>query len=138
MTKPFPIQKHLKGAANSFFPFTLHAYETPHFTSSPAGFREAWMRIRPEGMSWFAYDVVIQSPTLIEFVIYGMRDTYSGGKGAEKGRFETEVDASITNKAICDRINMIAEGIRQQELANLELQIITDYAAQLQNLILEL
>ena len=109
------------------FPFTIKAIEHPHHTHSDHRFRHV-MRTLPKSESWFAYDVIIHSPTEIEFVTYGMRDTCYGGIGTERERIKTTVPASLTRQAIETKAFKLAEKRRADELAEIERLIIARYA----------
>lgn len=111
----------------NLFPFTLAAYETPHFTQNPTEFRQAFLENKPED-SWYAYDVEIQSRTCVKFTYYGMRDNFRGGIGAKKGEFTATVPSSLTDKPIADQAYRMAGEKRRLELAAAEHIIIERYA----------
>lgn len=124
----------LRQAANDFFPFTLRAQETLNYTYSPHAFREAFLSAKPEGMSWYAYDVIVRSPTKITFVVYDMRDMTYGGIGGEIGRVDWIVDPKITGQAMNDRMFALARDVRQQELEAAEMKVVAGYADQIRDL----
>lgn len=124
----------LREAANNFFPFTLRASETPHYTYSPHAFRKTFLEVKPEGLTWYAYDVIIYSPTKITFVVYDMRDTSYGGIGKEITRIDAKVSVEITAQACNERMFALARDVRQQELDASELQMIGSYADQLREM----
>lgn len=113
------------------FPFTLKARETPHFTSSPYDFRKAFLANKPESLSWFAYDVVVASPTDVEFVVYDMRDFCRGGIGKEIARFEAKVGRGVTRASIEHRALYLAQERRNAELEAAEAEVVRTYAAEI-------
>ena len=81
---------------SNFFPIHINAEETPHFTSSSYKFRPLFLANKPTGMSWYAYNVIIHSPTNVEFVVYDMFCSARGGIGKEVGSFEATASAELT------------------------------------------
>lgn len=114
-----------------FFPVTLPAHETRHFTSSAPDFREVFLKVKPDKLGWYAYDVIINSPTEVEFYVYGMRDNTYGGVGSIVGIFPAKVARKVTKKAINNRAVEMATHQRLAELAEEENKIIAGYAAKI-------
>lgn len=119
--------------AESFFPFTLHAVETPHYTSSPHAFRDAFLKAKGELAGWYAYDVTVKSRTAVEFTVYDMRDNFYGGIGKQIARFATKVSAAVTADAVERRIRDFAEVRRRDELQAAEDAIIAGYVDELRD-----
>ena len=113
------------------FPFAIKAYETPNFTSSAYEFRTAFLQAKPEKLSWYAYDVCVLSPTMVEFTVYDMRDSFYGGKGEATAAFEARVGRDVTRKAIEREAERLAIVRRQHELEAAEHAIIADYATEI-------
>jgi hypothetical protein len=113
-----------------FFPFTIPADETPHYTASCYDFRPVFMAHRPKDMTWFAYDVIVKSRDEIEFVVFDMRCNVSGGIGKEIGRIPAVVPEVLTLKHINDQARRRAIAKREWELHNAEKRIIERYTAQ--------
>jgi hypothetical protein len=111
------------------FPFTLYAEETPHFTSSSYDFRGVFLANKPAELTWFAYDVVIHSPTRIEFMVYDMRDTFFGGLGNIIANFSATVPATLTLKHMERQAMRLARARREEELLEAERKIMRGYAA---------
>lgn len=122
------VASDIAKSVRDFFPFTLAAYETPHFTRSPYDFRAAYLANRPKGESWYAYDVVVKSPTEVEFIVYDMRCNLSGGIGKEARRFKCTVAPEVTAPSIERRVQAMAVLVRQQELDRIEQAAIGGYA----------
>lgn len=110
------------------FPFTLYAEETPHFTKSSYAFRPTFLANKPTGLTWFAYDVVIKSPTNIAFVVYAMRDNIYGGLGDKIDQFPAIVPAELTRKFVEERAMLLARGRFDDELRASQRAIIKSYA----------
>lgn len=121
-------------AAAKIFPIVRKAVETPHFTSSPYSYREAFLaafkpvRDQDRRASYYAYDVIIHSRTSVEFVVYDMRDNLCGGIGDETHRLKAKVKASLTREDVEDAIYRAAELRRSAELFLAEQRIIDGYA----------
>lgn len=115
----------------SFFPFTLRAHETRHYTSSPRDFRDTFIAHKPEGLVWYAYDVEVKSATLVKFVVYDTRDTCTGGIGERIDDFEVTVPTSLTRRAIKAEALVHAKARRAVELDEVEEMIISGYADEL-------
>lgn len=113
------------------FPFTLHAEEWAAYTESPRNFREAFLAAKPEGLIWYAYDVTVQSSTLVDFTVYGMRDTVSGGVGKKVGAFSAAVSAEVTRPAIVREATRLAAARRDDEVQQREDEIIAGYVAEI-------
>lgn len=113
------------------FPFTVGAIETPGYTSSPYDFRKAFSANKPEGVVWYAYDVVVKSPTLVEFVVYSMRDMCFGGIGEQIATFDAIVDRSVTGPAMLREATRTAQYRRFQELEAAEAAIVARYAREI-------
>lgn len=114
---------------SNLFPFCLFAEETPHFTSSERDFQQTFLATKPADMSWFAYDVVILSPTQIEFIVYNMRCIASGGIGEPIANFSATVPAVLTLKHMERRAFSLARARRDEELLEAERKIVKSYAA---------
>jgi hypothetical protein len=114
-----------------FFPFTIAAEETPHYTASCYDFRPTFMAHRPKDMTWFAYDVIVKARDEIEFVVFDMRDNCSGGIGKQIGRFAAVVPEALTLKHINDEARRRAFAKREWELHNAEKRIIERYTLQI-------
>lgn len=117
-----------------FFPIKLLAYDTPGYTDSSMDFRLIFQKAKPEGLTWYAYDTIVKSPTLVEFVVYDLASNYmraeggSGRIGREIGRFEVKVSKKDTKKTMQNRALRLAEQQRHDELVAQEQQIIGSYA----------
>lgn len=59
-------------------------------------FRDEFLAVKPARMHWYAYDVLIKSPTSIVFVVYNMRDNFKGGVGDEIARLKSECSEAKT------------------------------------------
>lgn len=108
------------------FPFTLHCNDKGW---SAYEFRSSFLASKPDDLSWYGYDVIIHSRTNVEFVVYSMRNSFSGGLGREIARFSAKVPASMTNAEIERRALHLATIKREAELHAVETEIILDYAA---------
>ena len=113
------------------FPFTIPAYENPHYTESAPDFRQAFLKAKPEGVSWYAYDVEVKSPTLVEFTTYGMRDMCHGGIGARGVSFDAVVTPEVTRDAMWWHARRLAEERRMIERTQAEEEIIAGYTAEI-------
>jgi hypothetical protein len=113
------------------FPIELPAQETPHYTESDHEFRSTFIAAKPEGMSWYAYDVEVKSPTLVRFTAYGMRDSCYGGIGEARGSFEVTVAPEVTREAIEREAMRLAKARRRAELRAEEDARIKAYAGEI-------
>lgn len=128
------IEKELGRAVEKVFPFTIRAVETRHFTSSSIQFRKTFLDGRPEGETWYAYDVIVHSRTKVEFVVFGMRDLLYGGIGDEVFRFEEVVDAKLTKRPYDKRVYDLATQIFNEKARLEELEEIKHYAGRIRNM----
>lgn len=112
----------------SVFPFTLYAASDGR---SDSRFQSAFLKAKPEKLVWYCFDVIVESPTAITFIVYDMRDNTYGGKGDKIAEFKAKVDTSITKKSIDQRILYLAECMREEELERIESEAIAKYAEQI-------
>lgn len=116
----------------SIFPIELRAYETPHYTSSPYQYRDAFLEAfradpaHPRG--YYCYDVLIHSRTEVSFVAYDMRDNLSGGIGSKVWEGRATVSADLTREDVERAILWAATIQREDELRAAEAKIIEGYA----------
>lgn len=108
-------------------PVTLQAYETEYGKQYALSFYQLWMENKPPNLSWYVYDVIIHSPTKVEFISHRMLDTAFGGVGDENGRFIVECDQSLTRPHIESKARELAREKRRVELAAIETEIIEQY-----------
>lgn len=114
------------------FPFFENATEMRDGSLfSPREFYAAYMEAKPEGLSWFGYDVEVRSPTEVTFYVLDMADFARGGRGRVVKQISAKVDQSVTKKAIERRLWTIAVEKRKQELRDAEDRIIAGYADEL-------
>lgn len=113
------------------FPFTLSAHDNGHFVSSPRGFDAAFKAAKPEGLSWYAFDVTVHSPTEVTFTPYGMACMAYGGIGAAKPSFSAVVTAEVTRPAIVRVATNLARWRRKAELEAAEDAIVAAYASKI-------
>lgn len=100
-----------------FFPFTIPCRDDHTYVRYATEFQNLFLAHRPEKMSWYAYDVVIKSPTTVGFVVYTMRDSARGGIGGKVGEFEIGgVDPDLTKNAIIKQAYDLASSQRALEL----------------------
>lgn len=127
-SRPSPAVLGQAGIANAgpLFPFTL---KCDHRGWSDHSFRQTFMDYKPRGMSWYAYDVIVTSPSEVEFVAYGIFCPAKGGVGDEITRFKADVPASLTCQSIKHQAERLALAFRKKELAGAENLIVSGYAA---------
>lgn len=109
------------------FPFTVYA----KYENSTRDFYQTFMANRPKGLTWYAYNVVVKSPTEVEFVVFDMEDMATGGIGDEIGRFEATVDASVTLVAMTRHAHELATLQLYDERVAEERRIVAGYAAEI-------
>lgn len=109
-----------------FFPFRLYCDHERGWSASQ--FKNTFMKVKPAGLTWYGYDVIIHSPTEIEFVVFEMYDNFSGGVGNEIARFTATVSRSVTDRDIRSRSMELAVDRRRHELCEAEAEIINRYA----------
>lgn len=91
-------------------------------------FQLAMRSVLPKGLYWFGYDTIILSPTEVEFVVYGIRDSVWGGLGDEIARIKANVNKVLTEEYIESRIQYLARERRDKELRDAEESTIQKYA----------
>lgn len=107
------------------FPFTLYCGANG---GGDHTFRNTFMAHRPKDVTWYGYDVVVNSPTSVTFVVYNMHDNYRGGLGKEILRFDVNVPVEVTLPRIGERAMFLAAAKRQEELDEAEEKIVQRYA----------
>lgn len=113
----------------SIFPFTLYCDD--RHGGGPHEFRATFTEVRPFDRTCYCYDVVIHSPTRVEFVAFDMLDMCSGGKGEKCFTCEAVVDVSLTKRFIDREIMFEAALRREAEIRRSEAAIIEQHAAQI-------
>jgi len=113
------------------FPIVLSAEQTACAVISPYSFREVFLKTRLKNRHWYCYDVRILSETYIEFSVYGMRDTVTGGKGKFLYAYRLTVNKELTAKHITLRLHKLAKAKRAKELEEKENKIIQKYMNEL-------
>ncbi|WP_353645728.1 hypothetical protein [Mesorhizobium sp. WSM2239] len=115
---------------NNIFPITLpcnnRGWSAPEF-------RSTFLSAKPADLTWYSYDVIIHSRTLVEFVVYDIRCSSTGGRGAEKARFNTYVLRGLTTYTVKQKARRLAEERRAKELFEKEEAIIKRYMAEIVN-----
>lgn len=106
------------------FPFTIHCRENYH---TPFEFRDTWLKIKPAKLTWYAFSVVVESPTQVEFIVFDMKDSYFGGIGNRIGTFKATVSPDVTRKSIIARAAELAADKREKELEAIEARIVGEY-----------
>ena len=96
----------------SLFPFTIYA-DSNHGGVSH-GFRQIFMEHRKPDVTWYAADIIVNSDTEIEFVVYDMKDNFYGGVGKEIYRVPATVTQSKTIAAISREAKRQANDILQE------------------------
>lgn len=115
----------------AFFPFTIWHRDFGNTAVSPHQYKAIYEQRRPANMSWFAYSVIVLSPTKIEFIVYEMEDHYHGGVGQQVARLPTVVPAEATFLDRKDRAEELARDQRRKELQEAEERIVRGYAEQI-------
>lgn len=113
-------------SAVELFPFTI---ECDYRGWSAHAFRDAFLARKPEGLTWYAYDVVVRSPNDVEFIVYSIACNVRGGVGREVARFQAEVPRSTTWPSIERQAEQLAKVLRRKELTEAEDEIIRGYAS---------
>lgn len=114
---------------DQFFPFTLKCDRANGW--SAYDFKGLFLATKPKDTTWYAYDVVVLSPSRVEFIAFGMRDSYHGGVGEVIGRYAAEAPSSVMRPSLVDRALKLGKQrfLREQELRDTE--IIATYANEL-------
>lgn len=110
------------------FPFTVHC---DGYGQSPPSFVNDFLRTRPREFGWYCFDVEVHSRTKVTFVVFGMQDNFSGGKGSEAFRFDADVPSATTAQSVSFRLRLLAEARREAELHAAEEKIIQSYVAEI-------
>jgi len=98
------------------FPFTAVSYNSTNQELSRL-FREN----KPEGETYYDYDLIVHSKKEIEFVAFGMFDNFHGGRGKEKYRFKVTVKPKDTKRYIDQHLKTLAT----YEVERMERDILT-------------
>lgn len=127
-----------------FFPFRI--YSDRLNGHCPHGFSESFHNNKPEFIeiihakgtkyewvyrekfSYYCYDVIVHSQTVIEFICFDMEPFSYGGKGEEICRFKAVVEKSVTKDSIVRRLDHRAVSRREKELEEAEDKLIQGYA----------
>lgn len=75
---------------------------------SEYGFRAAFIINKPDELPWYGYDVVINSPTSVTFLVWDMYDNVYGGCGSVIAEFTVEVKSCLTRKFIISKAASLA------------------------------
>lgn len=97
------------------FPFTVKSRDTGHYIDHPWNYHKTFAKYKPEGLSWYAYDVKVLSKDRAKFTVYGMEDFCYGGIGDVKCKFECDVDEGDLEGFIKRRIKSMADRQEQDE-----------------------
>lgn len=116
------IQTFLKN--NPIFPIRVLCDDNGRVGPSYA---RAFVAIKPAGMSWYSFDMIIHSYSEVEFIVYDMRDTVTGGIGNVIATFKATVPPELIEGEIAQIIKNRAHDFRMQELANRETVVINRY-----------
>jgi hypothetical protein len=112
--------------ARMIFPFTLSPSDK--FGGIPNGFKDVFLSAKPADLIWFASDVIVISETLVEFVVFGMRDFVYGGIGDHLMSFRTDCLPSVTRDSVVKRCIELAQIQREREIEYSEDVAIGSYA----------
>lgn len=133
----------------NFFPFTVHgnSYYSVHFGGGVHAFRKVFYANSPktievvekfgtfehkrtERFSIYCFDVVILSPTEVEFICFDMLDNLYGGRGKKFHQFKVECPREIIEPYISERLVERAIARRNAELELKEMEIVAGYAGE--------
>jgi len=94
-----------------FFPFTVYGRNPGMLL------REVFIAGKPEGKSFYEYDVLVISSTSVEFVAYDLKCMSSGGRGRMTFRFKSKVSKDKTRALIHGQLDRLArdEWVRLEE-----------------------
>lgn len=122
-----------------FFPFTV--YSNKEHGYSPSGFKEVFRENRPEYIEVkfsnftykskfviFCYDVIILSPTEVEFICFDLDNLASDGRCKFIHKFRATVNKKVTSNYINHRLLQRGADRRARELEERELEIYKKYA----------
>lgn len=115
--------------SGQLFPFTLHCDRDRGL--SPYEYRKAFMTAKPERLTWYGYDVVVESPIRVTFVVFDMLDNFHGGVGKEIHRFGVDVEDSLTRRDVVRRATSVAAERRRKEVEREEDRIVATYVQEL-------
>jgi hypothetical protein len=93
---------------NNIFPFAVKATDCGNSTMSPRCYDD-FMLQKPQGMSWYAFDVIIQDKDRnCTFVIYDMKCNVYGGIGRKTFEFEGVLSEGYYFAMLKTRIKQVA------------------------------
>ena len=98
----------------TIFTFTVRAYDTGKYIKNPWQANSTFAKYKPEGSSWYAYDVELLSKTRANFIVYDIACTVYGGIGRVSYEFSCDVDERDTSNFIEREVRRIA--VRQENL----------------------
>lgn len=78
-------------------------------------FRAIFITNKPDGLSWYGYDTIINSPTNVTFHVWDMYDWLYGGCGKIVHEFSVDVKSCITRKHIVSKAASLALAKVKQE-----------------------
>lgn len=88
------------------FPITLRCDREKGWSNHD--FRALFITNKPDGLSWYGYDVVINSSTDIKFIIWDMYDNFYGGCGNIVAEFNLKVNSVVTRKYVVAKVSELA------------------------------
>lgn len=121
----------MENEAFEFFPIHKQAYHNGHFVEMARDFRDLMLSVKPEKMIWYAFDLIIQSPTKVVFVIYDMQNMASGGIGKEIARIDAEASVELTKPYIDRHARRMAEYRRMNEIDEKHERVISAYTKEI-------
>ncbi len=114
---------------DDFFP--INFFCDPKTGQSEYYFRDIFLKEKPEELIWYSYDVIILSPTLIEFVVYGMQSSLFGGVGDELLRLKVLCDLELIRRPITEHALKVSRFKLEVLIEVLKTRIAKSYATEL-------
>ena len=97
------------------FPFTTESFDNGYYIVKPWHDNATFLKYKPKGLVWYAYDVEILSLTRAKFIVYDMADFCSGGIGDVKSEYECDIDPVDAVRLVQRQARKLAKQMEEEE-----------------------
>jgi hypothetical protein len=93
------------------FPFKLRAYDTGMYISNPRLAEIIWLRVRPNGLTWYALDIEFISEDEVTITVYNHQQNFDIGKvvHVQNAKIEGEEEQKHAKEHILNRCATLAK-----------------------------
>lgn len=97
------------------FPFRVNSYDNGYHIIKPWQDDRIFLKYKPKGFTWYAYDIKLLSKTRARFTVYKIKDYFYGGIGEVDFEFECEVEERDTKSLIERYVMKLSREIEEGE-----------------------